>query len=518
MASFSPSRSIPPSDSDNPALAEERPYHPKRPHKKSRAGCKSCKARKVKCDEARPTCKACRLRRTECFYTSSPPTAPSTNATTTKPTSSPISKGETRDLPIAASFQPPIWSTATDPSVESSPRLTPDATAFDDEDAASSSSSAESIIVSEPMFRPMVANDEIDMRLLWFYTTTTASSFTVQCGYNRATETVMRTRVVQHAFRAPFLMHSLFALSALHLQHLDQEIDPKRTLGYRQAAFAGYREAIEKGDPNDYGALIANSLVLTALSSQQFLEPDCKDLYIIDWMVVWRGIGLLIDKVGRKGLTETGVHPLFCRPPLDLEAAPYAIPNNLLYMVSAIDLDDEDYPDTQTYYDTLKYLGALYDSLRQGLNPIMNLRIITWFTFLPAKFINLGRQYRPRALIIIAYYAIFLKMAYGIWWNKGIGQRTLRDICKHLGPEWSNYLKIPMLAMGIEGSTELARLVLDDPEWLSPAWPNSEDMQLSVTLKDFAWVNQQGKICDLDTGLDDSQSEVDARTSPLSLL
>src|SRR3954470_20713651 len=65
-----------------------RPYHSKRSHRKSRAGCISCKKRKVKtvlspppsallthlqvkCDEARPSCRHCALRKEQCVYTKS---------------------------------------------------------------------------------------------------------------------------------------------------------------------------------------------------------------------------------------------------------------------------------------------------------------------------------------------------------------------------------------------------------------------------------------------------------------
>ncbi|KAL3457424.1 hypothetical protein BJX64DRAFT_293200 [Aspergillus heterothallicus] len=38
---------------------QEKKYHPRRTHTKSRAGCLTCKKRRVKCDETRPTCRRC---------------------------------------------------------------------------------------------------------------------------------------------------------------------------------------------------------------------------------------------------------------------------------------------------------------------------------------------------------------------------------------------------------------------------------------------------------------------------
>ncbi|KAI8931905.1 hypothetical protein NX059_010809 [Plenodomus lindquistii] len=42
-------------------------------HRKSRAGCKNCKTRRIKCDEAKPNCTNCKRRQVQCSYSHSPP-------------------------------------------------------------------------------------------------------------------------------------------------------------------------------------------------------------------------------------------------------------------------------------------------------------------------------------------------------------------------------------------------------------------------------------------------------------
>lgn len=483
------------SDSASPEVQQEstlddKPYHSKRPHKKSRAGCKNCKARKVKCDEARPTCRSCRLRKTECLYPA--PSASVPAATTKSSTVSNASNSASPDWNRSSSSSSNDFSSDGNGIYRNGYGNSNEGYDFDPKEAQDMAVS----VVKEPQYMPAAATDQLDMRLLWFYTTATCSSFSVECGYHRPVETVMRTRLVQHAFQTPFLMQSLFALSALHLQNLDQTIDPNRALAYRATSFEGYRKAVEEGNPETFPALIANSLLLTALSSQAFRDPDGKDLYIIDWMIVWRGIGLMMNYMGSDKLLSTGLHTLFYRPPLDLERSTYAIPSQLLFMVSSITEDDPEYEDVQTYYDTCKYIGALYYNLNEGgINPIMNLRIITWLTFIPRGFVELGRQKRDRALVILAYYAVFLKMANRIWWIKGIGHRTLKDICRHLGPEWSHALRVPMLAINIDEPCDLGKLVLEDPEWLSPAWPAPEDETLNAAISELSWVDNTGQPC-----------------------
>ncbi|KAF4120966.1 Fungal Zn(2)-Cys(6) binuclear cluster domain [Geosmithia morbida] len=233
---------------------------------------------------------------------------------------------------------------------------------------------SDSLLPRQPLFRPSVADSDLGMRLLWFYTAATSSSFSVECGADRPSEKLLRTRIVRHAFETPFLMQSLLALSALHLQTHKQSVDPRKALTYRARSFKGYRQAIWRADPETSPGLICNSLFPVALSFSNFRYPEGMDLYIVDWIVVWRGIGLMIQPISVERLVRTGIHCLFYRPPINLEEAEWCIPDELLVM--------------ETYYNTLKYLGSLYHYLCDGINQSMTLRIISWITFMPPDIIR----------------------------------------------------------------------------------------------------------------------------------
>ncbi|KAH6892878.1 hypothetical protein B0T10DRAFT_481061 [Thelonectria olida] len=337
------------------------------------------------------------------------------------------------------------------------------------------------------------------MKLLWFYTNFTSSSFSV-AGPGNPVDDILNVRMVQVAFETPFLMDSIFALSNLHMQNLNQNCDPSCALAYRARFLEGYRRAVEAAAPETYVAIMASSIYLTVLSSQAFREEKSPELYILDWMVVWRGIGLVVDQMGVGNIFDTGMYALFERPAIDLEASTASIPNHLLFMVSSIKPDDPDYPDIATYRDTLKYLGSLYMYLREGFSPVINLRIISWFTFLPGRFINLARQRRPRALVIIAYYAAFLKLLKSIWWLKGVGKRSLDDLCNYLSPEWEHLLLVPQAARDVDDELDLARVIFQDPYWVSPEPSNLHlDPCASITVVDDAgtrlgWTPEERKV------------------------
>lgn len=383
--------------------------------------------RKVKCDEGRPVCRSCRLRRAECVYVfvrSSHDGSPSASALPSKTSS--------------------------------------------DQGSASPCSGAHVIITSEPQFRPASFGLE-EMRLLWFYTIETCQSFSVKLPnresfesvFQGEIESVLRGTTVRLAFENPFLMDSLLALTSLHLQSLNQDYDVRKAVSYRVRSYEGYRKAIEEARPETFGAIVANSLFLTALSSQAFRDPAAQDLYIVDWILVWKGIGLILNMTGFCEELKEDLRLLFYRPPLNLAEAHKAIPGYMLPLVSSITPADQEFRCIEAYYGALKCLGSLYLHLREGCGPVMRLRICVWLTFLNEDFVELCRLYRPRALIILAHYAVFLKIISRSWWIRGVADRTVRDICNTLDHEWLRYMETPILALDVTDPFGIVKLLLN---------------------------------------------------------
>ncbi|KAI0595832.1 hypothetical protein F4775DRAFT_344021 [Biscogniauxia sp. FL1348] len=454
VAQFGSLRSLGSLESE-PAISSNdtsKPYYSKRPHKKSRAGCRQCKRRKVKCDEAKPSCKACTLRKETCVYPDAAKPAPAPSPAPTQ-------------APTQAQSQPQ----ARTQSAQSAPPYSNSSAA-----AASPDSSVESavfdpgaMVITEPLFRPGEMADSVDMKLLWFYTTKTFYSFSINTGRSPVIDHVLKVKVVEYAFQSPFLMDCLMALSALHLQSLDQPVPPQRLAAYRARAFEGYRTAIEAANPTDFPALLVCSLLMCALSSQMFREQNDKHIYIIDWMQVWRGISLIVDIISPTSIQESGMAVLFYRPPIDLERSTQYIPNNLLFMITSIKYGDADYEHQKTYYDFLRYFGSLYMELvEHGFSPIMDLRIITFLTFVPKPFYPLAREHRPRALVLLAYYLCFVKLLKdGVWWWQGISDREIKVICEEVGPGWSHLLRVPQMVMEAQTKLEVAKLIINNHNW-----------------------------------------------------
>ena len=431
---------------DNTKMAADgKPYHPKRPHRKTRTGCRACKARRVKCDEGRPACRACTARQEACVYAILSPTAAQKRARSDSPVS-----------PTAASSS--LASVAGDPS-------SPDARAL------TLAARRPPSLPRQPMF-VVGGHDEIDMRLLWFYTTATYASFSTGAMRERSVDVILKVNVVQHAFANPFLMHCVLGLSAMHMNHLgirNMGVTRAHEIRYRANALETYRKAVAAADPATYPALLVCSLLLCALSTHVFRGDDAQPLSILDWMALWKGIGTIIDITRLPRVFRSGVAALLFRPPIDLDASARCVPAYLLFMVASIKSGDPDFPLIQHYYKALQFLGSLYLELRNGFSHVLILRVVTLPTFLPKEVIDAARERRPRALVILAHYLVFLKFrVMSCWWMDGISEHELPNVTRAIGPGWTDVLRVPLAAQRISSNRDLVRLLLDDPEWDKP--------------------------------------------------
>ena len=413
---------------ENPAI--DRPFRTLRPHNKSRLGCTACKKRKVKCDETRPICGTCRLRNADCEYSLSQ-TTPSSNAIVLSRKAKPITSA---DLSVSR-----IDAVAHRPDIDTNAPCA---------DALSSAH-----------FGPV---DYADMKVLWFYTSATCKSLSGQGEDQRPIQETLQNAVVRSAFEAPFLMNTLLALSSLHMKSLGQDIGAKKTLYYCGMAFEGHRKAITVAHEKSYGALLTNALLLSLLASPALRRTGEPRLLLIDWLLMWRGLSSVFDITGFECIASGGLSALFSRPDIQPHATSAVVPKELLTMLSRVTADDEEFSAVRTYHEALRCLGSLYHHLFEyGIDNTMAMRIATWLTLLPVGFVALARAEKPRAMVIFAHYAAFLKLADSFWWLTGVGDSSIYDIWQNLPSEWHEYVQLPVEVMGAAGKEEACCLLLN---------------------------------------------------------
>ncbi|KAK2024668.1 hypothetical protein LX32DRAFT_697014 [Colletotrichum zoysiae] len=186
----------------------------RRSHTKSRSGCRDCKRRKVKCDEAYPSCFNCTRQGIPCSLSTSRASPPS------------------RTTPQTPSSAPP---SASGPSPEEAPGAFPDAAA-----AVRRGGPA-------PQPPPTIELWGRGLELMHHYALHTADTISSHPGIRH----VWRVVVPEMAYDCPFLAHGVLAMAALHKAHL---LPPERdtylglATSHQNAGLEGFRALLHTVD------------------------------------------------------------------------------------------------------------------------------------------------------------------------------------------------------------------------------------------------------------------------------
>ena len=321
-------------------------------------------------------------------------------------------------------------------------------------------SSLEIIAAPRPSIRTSAGNlSPIDLRMIHHWSIVTAQCTAVGKGAN----TALQTAVPQLAFENDFLLNTIMGIATLHVQQTVGGIPEfqKRIDVYRVKAMAGYREALAKIQPETTtfeSALISSILLVILWSRSRLMEEG--ELIVTNWFLLYQGISFLAKSRKVPSVEGLSVSPVFKRQWSELLVTP-AIPRVLLEMLQEITPMDSDYPYLEYYCTMLDALGNLYGSLKQdGLTDNLYVRIISWPSLAPVGFNNRARAQNPRALVILAHYLTFVKLAKHIWWTVGIPDTDIDTIAELLGPLWLPFLAVPIEARMMSKSEDIATLLL----------------------------------------------------------
>jgi hypothetical protein len=300
----------------------------------------------------------------------------------------------------------------------------------------------------------------IDMRLLHHWSTVTSNTLAVGDAANKTLQMV----VPQLAFENDFLLNGILGIASLDMERQtpdSQDLQKQATL-YRGRAVSDFRNALTRIEPGTrkYEAALVMSILLVVLYSPN-PPADEDDLIIIKWLIFYRGLKVVINMTSLPKVVMAGsVGPFLRRELTELKIGP-VVPKVLVSMLQDIDMMDPDFLMLEYYCKVLDALGILYASLKQdGLGPELYIRIVSWCSYVEPEVTDCATQRRPRALIIMAYYLVFIKIIKGLWWLEGIPDRDIGRIVKTLGPRWALYLEVPLQASMMTDKDEIAALLL----------------------------------------------------------
>ncbi|OHE96014.1 hypothetical protein CORC01_08707 [Colletotrichum orchidophilum] len=354
----------------------------RRSHTKSRTGCRDCKRRKVKCDEAYPSCFNCSRHGILCSLSASQPSP--ANFTPQRSNITPSVNGLSPEAPYH------FLDAAVDHGRLRSPA-------------------------------PSINHWGHGLELMHHYTLVTANTLSIRPDM----QNVWRVTIPEIGYDCPFVMHGILTIAALHKAYLipsarDKYLD--LATSHQNAGIEGFRAQLPTVDDTDWKPLFCfASLVVSYVASlpvrtQHHLEsePDILGVFILV-----RGVRTILEPYQRRLVnTEfapmaTGIwtadpdDPSFTHPPLHRSPLP---PDVFEALQGLYDFFQENLDDTagDEYGTAVKELEkAVYFMAHAGANPETGM-IFFWPYVISENIMADIRAKNPYSMVLLAYFGVFL--------------------------------------------------------------------------------------------------------------
>jgi hypothetical protein len=410
---------------------------PRLNHRKSRAGCRRCKQRRVKCDETHPVCRHCERHGVPCEWggDSDRKQTPAKETKLSKSSSLPPASPAGLDSPYSIDMD------------------------LEDE------------VLQESQERRM-----LELQLLQHFTSVITNTLPSNCyGLLRK---VMTNTCIDLALQHPMLLNTILALSALHLSREYQapnvnfctddnysneiELESKVLRGnhsaatlhrvYLNLAVRQQREALVEVGEHNAEALFFSALFMSYLAIGLIKKDPVKDYGPpAHWLRMVRGIQQITFMVGEKFSTpllinwinEEGKNPNF-RDYKTMFDPELRVPfESLLDWVNFPEQDDD--PDTRAMYEaTLSYIGGMYRGI-QTKEPLQTTfrRVISMGLIVPPAFHTYIDERRPRALVFLAYYCSMTVVLNDHWAFHGWAEQEVKGLTDLIPSAWHCFLEWP---------------------------------------------------------------------------
>ncbi|KAH8593617.1 hypothetical protein B0O99DRAFT_206887 [Bisporella sp. PMI_857] len=396
---------------------------PRRSHKKSKAGCKRCKIRKIKCDEVHPRCGNCAKHGVSCDFD---PTAP--------------------DSPTSFVHSPAAASAGGSPHSNFS----------------TASPSSNSTVV--PFYRSPLdivraninpaASRTLELRLMHHYTSVTSKTFSD----SPAQKVAWQEDIPTIAYDAEYLMDAILAVSALHLRALnpsDRSV-VRASHGYMASALAKFSSLLKDG----VSELNAEALFSTAAligfqssASRRFEDGDGEYILPLAWFHSFQGIKTVVMTSWQWLRNSAKVYPIINGQPalrLDLD---HSRTSFFAPLLEGMDEQLSSEPEVtreetkRAYEHSVAFLNWAHQKPDRS-------RILGFAATVSRRFVELIAQQDPRTLVIISCFFAMTKVVDDVWWLHGVAKREVNGIFNLLSEEWWGKMEWPIRIANHEGEMD----------------------------------------------------------------
>ncbi|KAF6817511.1 C6 zinc finger protein [Colletotrichum sojae] len=410
---------------------------PRRSHKKSRAGCKRCKSRKIKCDEVHPRCGNCVKHGVPCDFENPDIFEELLTALTpshTQSSQSPIERASSSaPSPSSRAKTPSIAHTGSPPIAICTPLYTTPHTA-----AISTTGSPN--------------NRLLELRLMHQFTSMTSRTLVVN---TPATHDIWQNTVPRLAFGgANYLADALLAVAALHLRSFnpDDKALVSASHSYMASALAAYCSCLQNGitEANAEPLFLTAALIAFSSTAQRIFirdeadpnDPTSAYSLPISWFHAFQGVKTVVATSWPWIRNSGVVIPIIDSQPvlqLDLDAtSPTSFFGNLLDNLED-ELQNEDaimaMSTRQSYQHAVAVLNWAHKLPHRGA-------ALAFPATVSKRFIELLEERRPRALVILAcFFALLKGYESAVWWLEGVSRREVMGIVSQFeatSPWWAH--------------------------------------------------------------------------------
>jgi len=394
----------------------------RKPHRKSRNGCLSCKSRHIKCGEEHPVCQNCIEYELDCQF----------------PDPSALKRGAHPSCNVCNSRKSPAVSRAPSRS------------------RSQGSDEAESDINTS------------DLELLHHFSTSTYLTMSNVPAEQR----IWQTTLIKLGLKHKFLLRGILGLSALHLGHLAQLESPTDSMGYMVKAsmhqnigLGDFRKALETIDASTFDAVLAFSCVIPihsiAVASGSAYQPADPDSDILSSFMSSLSLFRSVNNLLLPSLdvyTSSTISPL-----LQITTQKLPEPSTFPGMdsIERLEIACTSFSTSTTSFQNQirrnifsSAIALLRSTFATTVDTTSTDRftigaVLIWTISVSDEyFIQLSRGH-PSALAILAHYAVLLHRHNNVWWLQGLGISLVEKICMELGGEWSEILTWPRMAVGL---------------------------------------------------------------------
>lgn len=400
----------------------------RRPHRKSRNGCKQCKRRHQKCDEHRPACVNCSTANLDCSYLDQ---LISQQATTVPERESPADSLNLTDSSAPSSSN----------SLNSLVRAL-GATGQNNSTFASTDTPASQIFNLDHLV------------LLHHLDTDMVKAPTLYSASNEEDATKLLETIFKSAVVSPYLMDELLAFSALHLSTLQSDAAEKQR--YHNLAqqlqtralthFNAARQSVNEENCTPmflFSSFLGMHLFFDAMNSHHDFT-ECLDKFV-GFLNLHRGVRSITGR-SWQFLSQTELRQIL--GPIEMvDQSQSALPeadNDCDKLLRLLNSDESLSPTSLraccTAVGSLKWVWNQHGALPK---PYPTHVILAWPLLIHPDYIDLLRQRRPEALIILAHWAVLLYDDRDFWLFGNAGLFFIESITRYLGTYWDPWMDGP---------------------------------------------------------------------------